>query len=315
MSNPFRYLKLTQIEFGKFLTFSNDNVVSCNILEEIDLLSNEISINTCDFEIYNEDDKFNILNPQGVYSDLKIKLPVEIYSIDEDSKTNNLMGKFYLKTWKSKGNNMATFECEDYIGILGNLEYTRPKDTYNCVQDDESKRIYMKFNKFIEDVMGENLSEYYESYVIDDKGINGLLFKDKIKNVLQKGLFTFGVIADTSRSKKINFFKLENNEENLKTIGSDKIFLDSLEVTKISEYNEFIVYGYAYDESVSFDNKDSVKYFVPTGEGDLVSIEFEKPQAYQNIIYDENGNPLYINDISNLIEYRDFPKIKVTIME
>lgn len=38
--------------------------MSANILEEVDLLSSEISINTLDFTVYSEDDDFNIINPQ-----------------------------------------------------------------------------------------------------------------------------------------------------------------------------------------------------------------------------------------------------------
>lgn len=296
--NPYRYIKITQIEFGRILTFSNDNIISCNILEELNLISNEISINTCDFEIYSKDDKFNILNPQGIYADLKTKLPIDVYEVDDTKKSHNLMGRFYLKSWKSKGNDQATFEAEDFMSILDSLDYNSPKDTYNSIQDDKDKRTYMKFSDFINDVTNNKyLFDCYESDVLDNKGLNGVIFKDTIKNVLQKILFTFGILSDTSRNKKIRFFNLDNKEENLKTITSDRIFSDSVEVTKISEYNEFIVYGYGYDESTDFNNKDTSKFFTIKAEtlGSNVTFEFDSPQSYCDLGLNPNGIPIFIN--------------------
>lgn len=67
-NNPYRYLKLYQIIYGAIKIFEGDNLISANILEEVDLLSSEVSINTLDFTVYSEEDEFNIINPKRILS-------------------------------------------------------------------------------------------------------------------------------------------------------------------------------------------------------------------------------------------------------
>ena len=50
------------------ITFTGDNLISANLLEQVNLLSDELSINTLDFVVYSDDDKFNILNPCKIFS-------------------------------------------------------------------------------------------------------------------------------------------------------------------------------------------------------------------------------------------------------
>ena len=75
-NRPGRYLKLTGIDYGVNLTFEGQEVVKANVLEEVDLLSNEVRINTLGLTLHNKDGLFSILNPGGVFSVLQHKQKV-----------------------------------------------------------------------------------------------------------------------------------------------------------------------------------------------------------------------------------------------
>lgn len=63
-NNPYRYLKLYKILYGADMVFDRESLMSATLLEELDLLSSEVSINLLDFKVYSENDEFNIINPQ-----------------------------------------------------------------------------------------------------------------------------------------------------------------------------------------------------------------------------------------------------------
>jgi len=48
---PYRHIKINEIDFGQIFIWTKDTIISANILEEINLTSSEITINTLDFSI------------------------------------------------------------------------------------------------------------------------------------------------------------------------------------------------------------------------------------------------------------------------
>ena len=56
MNIPYRYLKLYKIMYGRAVLFEGDSLISANLLEQVNLLSDELSINTLDFVVYSDDD-------------------------------------------------------------------------------------------------------------------------------------------------------------------------------------------------------------------------------------------------------------------
>jgi len=78
-NKPYRYLKLTQLDFGQIKLFTGRDLVNANILEEVDPMSSELRINTLNFTLYSEDAEFSILNPSGLYSLLQQRQPMKVY--------------------------------------------------------------------------------------------------------------------------------------------------------------------------------------------------------------------------------------------
>lgn len=116
MSLPRRHLKIGEIDYGQIKVWSKGDVLSANILEEVNLTSSEISINTLEFSVHDENEEFNMLNPDGVYAALQEKQRLSVKQYINDAPM--LMGRFYLDTWENTSATVAEFTAYDAIGLL-----------------------------------------------------------------------------------------------------------------------------------------------------------------------------------------------------
>jgi hypothetical protein len=118
---PFRYARVTEVNFGGEEIFNGDNLVKAEILEEVDPSCSTLSINTLKFTVLNENQRFNMINPEGVYSLLQrrqqivaqtgIKLP--------NGNTEWIpLGGYYLSHWENSTGLTATLEATDAFGLM-----------------------------------------------------------------------------------------------------------------------------------------------------------------------------------------------------
>ncbi len=121
MQLPYRRLKIAEIDFGEFKAWGKEGVISANILEEVNPSSSEVTINTLDFTVYDEDEEFNMLNPSGVYASLKEKQELTITEYVDGKAVP--MGKFYLETWENSSSVVAAFTAYDVIGYFDTITY------------------------------------------------------------------------------------------------------------------------------------------------------------------------------------------------
>ena len=120
-NNPYRYLKLINIIYGQNRVFEPSEITSANILEEIDPLSNEISINTLEFSIFSRDESFNMLNPKGIYKLLQSRQMFKVYEMNDGKEMD--MGTFYLDEWKNETEAISNMKAIDLIGLLDKTTY------------------------------------------------------------------------------------------------------------------------------------------------------------------------------------------------
>jgi len=120
-SVPHRRIKIAEIDYGQIKTWSRDALISAAILEEINLTSSEISVNTLSFSVHDGDDDFNMLNPSGVYAALQKKQVLTAREYVNGSLVK--MGKFYLDTWKNPSAAIADFEAYDAMGLFDTITY------------------------------------------------------------------------------------------------------------------------------------------------------------------------------------------------
>lgn len=225
-NNPYRYLKLYKILYGAEIVFEGDNLMSANILEEIDLLSSEISINTLDFKAYSEEDDFNIINPQGFYRLLQQRQKLDATeTFVKEEKVKN-MGRFYLDKWANEKDKTMKFKAIDLIGVIDKTDFNGGMYTN------------IPFVDLIEEIFtsaGLESDEYEIQEELKNLTLTGYIGICSHREALQQAVFAIGAVADCSRSEKIKIYRVENAEEN-NVIEKTNIF----QGTKTIEQNELV---------------------------------------------------------------------------
>lgn len=210
-----RYIKLYRILYGKIIVFEGDNLISANIIEELNPLSDELSINTLDFVCFATDDKFNILNPQGAFLTFQKTQPLKAYRVENDTSVD--MGTFYLESWENQSEKSMKISGIDLIGILDKVEFNggiyENMSAITLIESIMAKANVMNYT--IDDLVGET--------------ITGYLPISTCREALQQVLFSLGAVADCSRSEAINIYKLEESETP-KEITSSSILQKTKEI-------------------------------------------------------------------------------------
>jgi len=207
---PYRYLKLYRILYGRGVLFQGENLVHANLLEQVNILSDEVTINTLDFVVFSDDDRFNILNPEGIFSTLAQGQEVRAYQVKNGETTN--MGTFYIDSWESQNDNKMSFKCIDLIGQLDKSMFEGDMyPQYNGSTYD---------TKTVEDLIDDIFtsagltSDFYNIQAeLQDIEIVGYIAPCTCREALQQILFTIGAIANTSRNDIIEIYKVEESEE------------------------------------------------------------------------------------------------------
>lgn len=214
-NKPGRYLKLEGLDYGAALTFQGEDVVQANLLEEVDPLSGEISINTLDLTLFNRSGEFSILNPDGVFDVLQDKQRITVWedvrpSARSREVVSHNMGTFYLSDWENTSDTMAKFSATDAVGLLDS--------------DPFDGGVY-------DTTAGALAAEILDGYayeldpVLAVESVKGYLPAGTRRDALQQLAFALGAMVDCSRSNKIKICPPPNRPSSL--IGRDRKFTDS----------------------------------------------------------------------------------------
>jgi len=205
----YRHVKLLDVYVDGAM-FDKDKIKTANIIEEIDPISAVLPSNTLDFTLYNQDGDFSIVDPQGIYAGLKENQRVDAYEFVDSDRI--YMGRFYLKYWNSRGENLAVFECVDAIAILGKTT-NGASGLYSYVYGSSSNGTQLNDQRF-EDLVDSSMILSGAYYTI------GTEMSTAIGNLQCTGLFDYGltirdtfrlmsmgslVYADCSKSKNVVF--------------------------------------------------------------------------------------------------------------
>jgi len=122
-----RRARIEEIIFGIIETFTrNSKLITCKVVEQIDITSATIPANQLNFVVDNQDQTYNILNPTGIYSYLQEQQKIEVYmgcNLSGVEEYKN-MGTFYLDDWKTEENRLtATFTGLDRLNLLNARTY------------------------------------------------------------------------------------------------------------------------------------------------------------------------------------------------
>lgn len=195
-NRPGRYLKMTGLDYGLAMTFAGDEVVQAHVLEEADLLSDEIRVNTLNLTLYNEAGQFSILNPKGVFSVLQHKQKFTVWEdVRADAraadKVSHNMGTFYLSEWRNESDTLAEFTATDAVGLLDSAPYQG--GVYDTTTGELAADILAGY-------------EYDLASALAELPVRGWLPAGTRRTALQQLAFAVGVVVDCSRSDKIKLY-------------------------------------------------------------------------------------------------------------
>lgn len=200
-SIPFRYLKLQKINYGLYREFRSDEIIDACVMEEIDPISAELSINTLNFRLHSPDAEFNILNPQGVYTLLQQRQPlVVIERIDGIAKP---LGTFFLDTWDNTTENSFAMGAVDAIGIMAGTNFKG--GMYNGAMAAELLADILEDAGF-----GYDIDSAYASVAV-----SGWLPILSHREALQQVAFAIGAAVDTSRGDIVRVYPLQSSVSGL----------------------------------------------------------------------------------------------------
>lgn len=124
--NPYRYVRVMELEFGQETQFDGDTLIKAAIVEEVDPVGATLSTNTLKFTVLNVDQSFNMLNPQGVYAYLQKRQKIVAQSgllLPNGLYEYVPMGTYYLSDWKNSTGITASLEATDAMGLLDKTTY------------------------------------------------------------------------------------------------------------------------------------------------------------------------------------------------
>ena len=195
-NRPERYLKVTGLDYGLAMTFAGEDVVQAHVLEEADLLSDEIRVNTLDLTLYNDAGQFSILNPKGVFSVLQHKQKFTVWEdVRTDSratdKVSHNMGTFYLSEWRNESDTLAEFAATDAVGLLDSAPHQG--GVYDTTAGELTADILMGY-------------EYELAPELADLPVRGWLPAGTRRTALQQLAFAVGAVVDCSRTDKVKLY-------------------------------------------------------------------------------------------------------------
>lgn len=127
-NKPGRYLKLAGIDYGVYLHFSGEEIIKAHVLEECDPLSAEVSINTLNLTLFNQEGRFSILNPEGYFDVLQHRQKLTVWedvrrSAHDTSTTSYCMAEPIVINAETR--EITVPESERSFGVAGEHNVAR----------------------------------------------------------------------------------------------------------------------------------------------------------------------------------------------
>ena len=265
LNMPKNRLKLRVIDYGYGTVFKGEQLRNVKLIQEIDPISTQISINTADFTIDSKGD---------VEYSFQTKQPLSVYF------NGQLKATTFVKNATRKSQKIWNIKSEDYIGLLADVSY------YGG--------IYTEANavEVLKDIFAVAKVPYIIDNAFNDAKITGYIPYTTCRNALMQITFAIQAVVDTSNINVIKVFALEEDVKQtipLNRIMQGQNFADEETVTGI----EVTVHSYK-PITQTIDVYDANE----SGTGQNIFVKFQEPLHDLEIIgnggfaVDENGDQL-----------------------
>lgn len=252
---PKNRLKLHGIEYGYGAEFYGDELRNVKVIQEIAPLSDEIAINTVDFDlISNRDIEFSFQDRQSV----------EVYF------GGVLKAKTFIKDFKRKSKTQWTISTEDYIGLMESVPYVG--GIYEGVKAVDVLQDIFRVAKVPFEI---------QQGVFDGIKISGFIPYTTCREALMQVAFATGAVVDTSNRQNVYVSVLDESLSQIVPLNRIMQGQSFDKETKMTAF-ELIVHQYTPIEetAVLYEAEKS-------GVGDNIFVKFSQPIHEISIINGE----------------------------
>lgn len=266
LNMPYNRLKLRAIEYGQGITFYSDSIESISLIQEVNPISDGISVNTADF---------TILASETDYS-FEANQPFTIYYNGE------LKAKTFLETSKPQSDKRWSITTHDYVGLMEKIVFIG--EFYGIEEGGIEITAY--------DLLTEILTVANVPYEIDDRLknilIHGVLGITKCREALRQVCFASGAVCDTANTDVLKVYlpsDLSSQRLSKYRVARDQSIDTTSRVTKVTlEYQDYFVDSMNSDRTVLYSAAES-------GTGENIKIYFDNPVYADSItIIDDEGD-------------------------
>ncbi len=252
LNMPKNRLKLRAIDYGYGTIFYGSELRNVKLIQEINPISSEISINTADFTL---DSKSGDIS----YS-FQTRQPLSVYFNGE------LKATVFVKSSKRKAKRLWNVQSEDYIGLLGEVIF--------------EGGIYV--NKNAVELIGEIFLKAKIPYSIDEvfasETVTGYIPYTSCREALMQVAFAIQAVVDTSNSEVVNIYALDDEVKQtipLKRIMQGQSFSEEDNVTEVQ------VTAHSYSPI-----EETIEAYkaIDSGEGNNIMVSFTEPLHSLSII-------------------------------
>lgn len=221
LNTPKNRFVLQGIDFGAEVFFYGDELKRISLIQEIDPISTEISINTADFEILSHHDYGFSFQPRQ---------SISIYW------NGSLVSKSFIKTSKRTGKRTWKISSEDYIGVLDGISFNGG----------------MYENALAADVLDSIFKKAGVPYSIDSalagETVSGHIAEGSCRDALMQVAFAIRAAVDTSNENVVRVFRL--SEEIKQSVPLERVKLgQNIEDEKTVTSVEVVAHSYKKTES------------------------------------------------------------------
>lgn len=218
-TDPYRYVKLQYIKYGVSLEWSDTELKTAKLVEELDPTSSTLSINKGTLEMIDKENMFNVADDDAFYKLFQSNQPGKLREYVNGNMIE--MGSFFLDTW-SNSKSIVKMSIIDPIGLIDKTKFYDGKVYVNELAGD-----------IIDAIMeSAGYSDYSVADDVRNTMISGHIPISTHRKALQLVVFACGAVADCSRSGTIQIYKHERYIGT--TINRDRKFNSSS--IKIDDY-------------------------------------------------------------------------------
>ena len=244
LNMPQNRLKLRAIDYGYGVVFYGDELRNVKLIQEIDPISSQISINTADFTLDSRADTN--------YS-FQTKQSLNVYFNGELKATT------FVKKSTRKSKRLWNIQSEDYIGLMDGIPY------YGGIYTNKNAV------ELLTDIFAVAKVPYSIDDVFADAKVTGYIPYTTCRDALMQVAFAIQAVVDTSDSDVVKVFSLEEDVKQtipLNRIMQGQNFSDEETVTGV----EVTTHSYKpITETLEVYNSDE------SGTGENIFVKFSEP--------------------------------------